>query len=201
MARSRWLMESVHSRVPVPPCDEPVVDRVCKDPGDRQREKQAAPEICAGERRVHRTRKNQHDSVVDNLHHRDGNRIRGKRKRKCPAQRQSTSYERTQGHCIAEHERQHDGEDYGWRVSPPGSGSDDHPQNLSNSATSEAVDRGATREPLCAAAIVRRSRVVTRGHVMRMRCHCIPPMVFMDWLPNEDRSRMKKKLPIGLREP
>ena len=69
----------VHDGVALAAGDQPAVDRERDRSGDQQRDGEAAPEEEVRQPRFHRARDQEHDRVVDDLHHGDGDGVGGER--------------------------------------------------------------------------------------------------------------------------
>ena len=65
----------MRERVPLPARDQRAVDEEGWPPCDRERDRQRAPEEQVAETRVHCSRPEEENCVVDDLHRRDGERV------------------------------------------------------------------------------------------------------------------------------
>ena len=82
-------------------------------------------------------------SVVDDLHRRDRERVRGQRDRDHGGEREARLQQRQAGQRVAEEEGEGDGQDDRREVREPERRADRHPGDLADRAAGEAVQRGA----------------------------------------------------------
>ena len=137
-----WMPVSCTTAWPLPRAISQRLSRHGHDARHREREREAAPEQQAVEALVHGARDQQHDRVVDDLHHGDAERVRGERDRHDGREREAGAQQRQAGEQVAEEERERDRQRDRRPVAPAQRGADDHAQDLADRAAGQAVQGG-----------------------------------------------------------
>jgi hypothetical protein len=134
-------MVGMDGRMPQTSPDERAVDRERGDERDGERECEGGPEERIAQAGVHRPGHGQHDGGVDDLHHRDRERVRGEREREGFPEPEPRAEQRHQSQRVAEPEREENGECDRRRVAEPCSRADHQADHLADRAPGEAVER------------------------------------------------------------
>src|SRR5215218_4415425 len=101
----------VNSCVALSARKQPAVHRVGRSAGEHERDREAAPEEHVLQLGVQCARNDEHERVVDDLHHGDADRVRGECDRGNRGECEAGAQQREARERVAEHERQRYGED------------------------------------------------------------------------------------------